>query len=67
LKKSIKNLKNAILNISAILNIKIIKQTYKIVLPKHVLVFKSVEKYKSYGPKAKIVVVGAILNYSAIL
>jgi hypothetical protein len=35
------------------------------VLPKHVLVFKSVEKYKSYGPRAKIVVVGAILNHSA--
>jgi hypothetical protein len=28
---------------------------------------KSVEKYKSCVPKAKIVVVGAILNYSAIL
>jgi hypothetical protein len=38
---------------------------YKILLPKHVVVFKSVEKYKSYGPRAKIVVVGAILNYSA--
>jgi hypothetical protein len=40
---------------------------YKIVLPKHVLFSKLVEKYKSCGPNAKIVVVGAILNYSAIL
>jgi hypothetical protein len=52
------------LDISAISKIKIIKQV-KIVLPKHVLFLKSVEKYKSYGPRAKIV--GAILNYSAIL
>jgi hypothetical protein len=52
LKKSIKNLKNAIFNISAILKKIIIKQVkmeqaYKVVLPKHVLFFKSVEKYKS--------------------
>jgi hypothetical protein len=70
LKKIIKNLKNAILNISSILKIKIIKQVKidRFVLPKHVLVFKLVEKYTSYGPRAKIVVVnGAILNYSAIL
>jgi hypothetical protein len=59
------------LNISAILKIKIIKQVkvkqVKILLPKHVLFSKSIEKYKSSGPRAKIVVVGAILNYSAIL
>jgi hypothetical protein len=40
---------------------------YKIVLPKHVLVWKSIEKYERCGPKEKTVVVGAILNYSAIL
>jgi hypothetical protein len=35
--------------------------------PKHVLFSELVEKYKSCGAKAKTVVVGAILNYSAIL
>jgi hypothetical protein len=35
--------------------------------PKCINFKKSVEKYKSCGPKAKIVVVGAILNYSAFL
>jgi hypothetical protein len=36
---------------------------YEIVLPKHVFFFKSAEEYKIFGPKAKIVVVGAILNF----
>jgi hypothetical protein len=53
------------------LKIKIIKQdkediAHTIMLPKHVLFFKSVEKYKSGGPRAKTVTVGAFLNYSAI-
>jgi hypothetical protein len=62
-----KNLKNAILNISAILRKKSSNIAYKILLPKHVLCFVSVEKNKSCTPRAKIVEVGAILNYLAIV
>jgi hypothetical protein len=54
LQKSIKYMKNTILNISAILKIKIIQQVewiaYKIVLPNRL------KNKKMYGPRMKMVV-----------
>jgi hypothetical protein len=37
------------------------------VLPKNVFFSNRFQKYKSCGPRAKIIVVGAIFNFSAIL